>query len=274
MLWDSHVHTTFSGDGKASPEEQLDRAVALGLPGLTFTDHTDYDFPPVSENKKFNPDYFKFDSSEYWAKLPVLKEANRERMKLLIGVELGMQLSSIDKNRAFLAENEYDFVIGSIHVVDRMDPYFGSYWERFSSPEDGIRRYFTVMLENLEAFSDFDSLGHLDYIARYVKDPGFSYNCSDYLDLIKEILSFLIRHGKALELNTGGFRSPLGDSNPTEALVALYHDMGGRLITVGSDAHYTKHLGLCFDRAERILKSSGFKEYMVFKGRDPVTLPL
>ena len=95
-----------------------------------------------------------------------------------------------------------------------------------------------------------------------------------YSDVIDEILKTLIQKGKGIEINTGGFKYGLGHPNPTEEILFRYHELGGEIITVGSDAHTPEHVGYAFDRVPEILTRAGFRYVTVFQNRQPVFIPL
>ena len=134
--------------------------------------------------------------------------------------------------------------------------------------------YFESILENMEAFTDFDVYGHIDYIVRYNPNRKDNYSFSAYQDILDEILKKIIFLGKGIELNTGGFKYGLGHPNPHEDILKRYRELGGEIITTGSDAHVTDYLGYEFAKAYEILKKVGFSYYTIFKGRKPEFLRL
>ena len=133
-------------------------------------------------------------------------------------------------------------------------------------------------LANIRAFDDFDSYGHLDYILRCgpssadgsSPERSSSYLYEKYADVIDPILCELILREKALELNTSPLKKGFPETNPGKAILKKYHDFGGRLVTVGSDAHTPEGVGFAFDRAAALLKECGFTEYATFEKRQPV----
>ena len=265
LLPDYHVHTCFSGDSDAAVRSMLDRAVSLHLSGLCITDHIDFDYPG-------DPDLFLFDTEKYFSFLPPLVEEYRDRLPVRIGVELGLQPSIKERNQTFVNTYPFDFVIGSSHVIDTADPYYPAFWEG-KEPEKVIRRYFETILENLRIFSDFDVYGHLDYIVRYCPDKSFVYQSEDYMDILDECLRTLIEMGKGIEINTAGLR--YGQStNPDTAILRRYRELGGELLTAGSDGHAPEHLAWMFPQLPELLKSCGFSYITVFQNRRPSFLPL
>lgn len=267
-LWDAHLHSSFSGDCQISPQEMIDAAKKNKLPGVTFTDHLDWDYHE-------EPGLFDLDIPNYLSYIHDLAlKKNSADFSVLCGIELGLQPHLSARHQQLLKENDFDFVIGSTHVIHGEDPYYPAF---FSSrkQQEVFFEYYEMILENLNAFSDIDSLGHLDYCFRYAPYPEAKFDTyHPYASIIDEILSFIIKKNIALEINTGAFRSGLTEPNPSIAIIRRYHEMGGSLITIGADAHQTEHVGLGFSRICPLLLSCGFQEYAVFKNRTPSFLPL
>ncbi|MBO5278976.1 MAG: histidinol-phosphatase HisJ family protein [Lachnospiraceae bacterium] len=262
QLPDYHVHTCFSGDSDTPVKKMLEQAVSLGLSEICITDHMDYDYPD-------DPDLFLFDVREYFSVLNSFKEAYGTRLSVKIGVELGLQPHLADIHRKFVIEYPFDFIIGSSHVVDKADPYYPSFWEG-KKPETVIRHYFASILENINTFSDFDVYGHLDYIVRYCPDKSFVYRYEDYMDILDECLRTLIEKGKGIEVNTAGFKYGLGHPNPHETILKRYRELGGEILTLGSDGHKPEHLAWDFEKLPELLKSCGFQYVTTFEKRKPV----
>lgn len=262
LLPDYHVHTCFSGDSETPVTDMLDKAIALGLSGLCITDHTDYDYPD-------DPDLFLFDMKEYFSTLTRLQKDYQDRLSFQIGVELGLQPHLADFHKSFVTEHPFDFIIGSSHVVDKADPYYPAFWEG-KEPKTVIRHYFESILENVTAFSDFDVYGHIDYIVRYCPDKSFVYRCEDYMDILDECLRTLIEKGKGIEVNTAGFKYGLQHPNPHETILRRYHELGGEILTTGSDGHKPEHLAWDFPLLPELLKNCGFKYVTTFEKRKPI----
>lgn len=266
MLWDSHMHTNFSGDSDALPEAMIEQAIQQKLPGICITDHLDYDYPD-------DPDLFLIDLKTYEKKICSLIEQYKDRIQIHFGIELGLQPHLSKKLQAVTTSLPFDYVIGSSHVVHGTDPYYPSYYEGRTEKE-AYNEYFSSILENLEAFSDFDAYGHIDYVVRYGPDKNKHYSYAAYAEVLDEILKTLIRMDKALEVNTAGFKYGLGHPNPCEEIISRYHELGGRLLTIGADGHAPEQIAWDFDKIPNLLKSCGFDSYTVYKKRKPVFLPL
>ncbi|MDO4261690.1 MAG: histidinol-phosphatase HisJ family protein [Eubacteriales bacterium] len=266
MLSDYHVHTSFSGDSSAPPEIMVDRAVELGLRHLCLTDHMDYDYTDGGV-------CFEFDPREYFHRLEPLREQYRDRIELSIGVELGLQPYLCRRHHNLIFSYPFDFVIGSIHLVNNKDPYFPSFFEG-RAETTAYREYFECALQNLNAYSNFDTFGHLDYVVRYGPTQNRNYRIETYRDILDEILRTLIRRDIGLEVNTGGYKYGLGQPNPCRDILLRYRELGGRIVTLGSDAHEPQFMAYEFDRAAELLRSCGFASYFIFRRRVPEELPL
>lgn len=263
---DSHLHTSFSADSDTPPRLQIERAIALGMPSLCITDHQDFDGPPDVMD-------FTFDTAAYWDTLLRLKEEYRDRIELRIGVELGIQPDIPTDLASYAASWPFDFVIGSVHFCEGMDPYYPKFYK--GRPEEAAyRSYFETELQGFQAYDCFDVAGHLDYVVRYGPNKNALYTYEKYRDIFDEILNVLIEKGKGLECNTAGFKAGLGHPHPTEAILKRYREMGGEILTLGSDAHRPEHMAFHFDQIGDLLKSCGFRYYTVFKERKPEFLPL
>ena len=266
---DQHTHCLFSTDSEATPESMIKGAIEKGLTHLCLTDHMDLDYPGTT---KENP-LFEFNLSEYFAALMPLKEAYSNKLSLGIGIELGLRPGREDLNLAMhqmLNHHPFDFVLGSVHLLDNDDPYYESYWNGRSA-KDILTKYFNDMLTSFKEYDNFDSLGHLDYLIRYI--PPFcgskDYAYKEYAEVIDEIFKLLINKNKALEINTAGLIKGLPCFHPKLEFLKSYLALGGELITIGSDGHSPDKIATEFTKTEDFLKSLNVPGYYVYKNRKP-----
>ena len=266
MYSDFHVHTAFSSDSEAAPEAQLEKAVSLGMKEICFTDHQDLDFPPGELD-------FLLDTPAYVPAVQQLQNAWEGRIQLRLGVELGLQPHLGSRLPEYVDAYPFDFVIGSTHVSRRLDPYEPAFFQGIAE-EDAYRLYFEEELENLRKYDCFDVAGHIDYVLRYGAHGGDRDPLDAYGDVLDEILRTLIDKGKGLECNTAGLRSRCGVTNPSPSVLLRYREMGGEILTLGSDAHDPKDLGSRFPELRDLLAACGFRYYTVFRERKPYFLPL
>ena len=265
-LWDTHMHSQFSGDSEAPQEEMISSAIEKGLAGICFTDHLDIDYPE-------EPDIFLLELPNYTSSVLAYQEKYAAKLPVRLGIELGLQPHLAALYTDILSQYPFDFVIGSSHVVHGFDPYYAAFYEK-RTEKAAYREYFESILENIESYHDFDVYGHLDYVVRYGPYRILFYTYEAYADIIDEILRKLISMGKGIEVNTAGFKYGLGHPNPTEAVLLRYHELGGEILTLGADAHAPEHVAYAFDRLPQILRHAGFRYFTVFTGRKPDFLPL
>ena len=239
-LWDTHMHSQFSGDSEAPQEEMISSAIEKGLAGICFTDHLDIDYPE-------EPNIFLLDLPNYTSSVLAYQEKYAARLPIRLGIELGLQPHLAALHADILSQYPFDFVIGSSHVVHGFDPYYAAYYEG-REEKAAYREYFESILENIESYHDFDVYGHLDYVVRYGPTSNENYDWREYQDVIDEILRKLVSLGKGIELNTGGFKYGLGHPNPTEEIIKRYRELGGEIITIGADAHKRNMLHLILQK--------------------------
>lgn len=268
VLWDCHMHSSFSADSPTPMEDMIKQAIQTRLTGICFTEHLDPDYPKTPDNLKFS-----LDIPSYHSQLMKLKDAYKEQIEIHFGIELGLQLHLGKYFHDLLKKYPFDFVIGSSHLVHGADPYYPEFFQG-RSEQRAYMEYFESILENLSAFDEMDAYGHLDYIVRYGPNQNKFYSYGRYQDILDEILRKLIKKNIGLEVNTGGYHYRLGEPNPCTAIIRRYKALGGEIITIGADAHTPDKVGYAFDRAAQVLKECGFRYYTVFKERKPEFLPL
>lgn len=263
ILWDCHMHSSFSGDSRTSAEEMILQGIRCGLKGICFTEHLDPDYPPTPDGIDFS-----LDIPSYQETLFSLKEKYQDRISLRFGIELGLQPHLAQRFSTLLHQIPFDFVIGSSHLVHGQDPYYPQFFQDRQEAQ-AYEEYFESILENLHAFSLMDVYGHLDYIVRYGPNQNREYSYQKYQDILDEILKTLIQKQVGIELNTGGYHYGLSQPNPCIEILKRYHELGGELITIGADAHTPDKIAYAFSQAEEVLKECGFSYYTVFTNRTP-----
>lgn len=266
MLYDCHLHTSFSADCDVLPELMIEQGIKNGLSGICMTDHQDADFP-------YPKVAFDLDLTSYRQKYLELKEHYQKELDLLFGVELGIQPHLKDELSSYVKSAPFDFIIGSIHLVNRVDPWYPDYFEG-RDDYSGFLEYFECALLNLKTFQNFDVFGHLDYIVRYSPNKNKNYSYLAFQDLIDEILKILVEKGIGLEINTGSIKSGLDAPNPCPEILKRYRELGGEIITFGSDAHKPEYVGYHLKEMQELAKSCGFRYFSVFRNRKPDMLPL
>lgn len=268
---DYHLHSAFSSDSSTPLEEQVKAAITrYHLENMCVTDHMDFDFPDNPEGLTF-----LFDMENYLQEIHRLQQQYKNQVHLYTGIELGLLPHLGPRLTSFMETygTNLDFVIASSHLVQGMDPYNPEFFETYGEKE-GITLYLQTILDNITAFTDFDVYGHLDYVVRYAPHKDAHYVPSDYWDYFDAILQKLITMGKGIELNTAGLKAGLSFAHPHPLVLKRYRELGGEILTIGSDGHCPEHLSYQFKQVPAILKEAGFSYYTIFIGRKAEFLPL
>lgn len=263
IIADQHLHSSFSGDSDCPMEKMVQAAIAKGLKYITFTEHMDYDFPVTPDTPA---GYFEVNTDSYLYELLSLRARYENDIHILFGIELGLMPSVVRKNIMLTKAHEFDFIIGSSHLCNGRDPYDPAFFA-CRSEREALEEYFRSELENIRCYSYYDVYGHLDYAVRYCPSKGANYSYADYTDLIDEILSGLIEQEKGIEVNTGSLANGMSRPNPCEDIIRRYRELGGEIITIGSDSHDDRTIAFGFDRVTEMLKQNGYKYYSLFEGR-------
>lgn len=253
MYSDYHVHSCFSFDSKESPEEIIKKALSLGMKQICFTDHQDYNWPVAGESPLI-------DLEKYTSTLNGLKEEYAGKIEVLKGIELGLAHENKDNIESLLSKYQFDFIIGSCHMVSNMDPYYSEYWKN-KTDRKAFEEYFTATLAALKSFSAIHTLGHLDYIIRYSPNKDTNYSVADYLDILDEILNFIIQKEICLEINTASLGKGFQYPHPHPDILKRYHELGGNKVTIGSDAHCSGNVGFGFSEVEKVIKKYNFEVF-------------
>lgn len=268
---DFHMHTAFSTDSDAEVCSMLDSALDKGLKTVCITDHWDEDFPErYGEPGEI---LFRFDPETYFSRLEEVKASYAGRLEVRIGVELGLQPHLGDFYRKLTGDYPFDFVIGSLHLVEGTDPYYGELRETYEDAQI-YQKAFEETLRCLKKIDTFDVLGHIDYVVRYGKEQAREYSYMQYREILDEILKKVIESGKGIELNTAGWKYGLDFCHPHPDVLRRYRELGGEILTVGSDGHRPEHVAYDFKRAEEVLRTCGFTYYTQFCERKPVFLKI
>ena len=277
---DYHLHSNFSSDCESDINRIIESARNKGLTSICLTDHNDFEFPDVPSHIKFD-----LDIDNYINELKNLQQELQPDFDLRIGVEQGVMPSTCEKLNSFSKDHKgIDFIICSSHVVDNLDPYYAESWVNSDGSEKTqaymYKLYFEEMLYNVNHFSDYNVYGHLDYIFRYgpkdsstfEKVTSDNFESSFYPALkeqIYEILKTIIKSGKGIEINTGSLYRGMDFMHPHKLILKAYKELGGEILSFGSDAHDYEHIGYEMDSAAELAKSLGFKYYCTFRNMQP-----
>ena len=254
-MFDYHVHSDFSADCDTPMEETIEQAIANGLEEICFTEHIDLDYPDPTIQ-------FELDQIGYDQKIKQMQSKYAGSIRIKKGVEIGVQPHQLDDYHRIITEDSFDFVICSMHTTAKKDLHSGHFFEG-KTVEEAFRQYYAELLYCVQHFQDYQVLGNLDLVKRYVKRESKDA-CHD---LIAEIFKEIIPLGKGIELNTSGYRYGLDGGLPSVDILKLYRDLGGEIITFGSDSHIASTIGYQLNESLDLLSSLGFTQIATFKNQ-------
>lgn len=262
---DSHTHSRCSFDGTDSVAMMTERAVNLGLYSITVTDHC--------ECHEYFEKGFNTDIINSITEISRSRAVYNDKIKVYTGIELGQPTQNYEAAMDALNLAEFDFVLGSLHnLKNEQDFYFLNY-----TPVNApvlLRRYFNELLE-LAKQNLFDSLAHMDYPMRYILgNSNLNIDIRQFAEQIDEILKILIKNNKALEINTSGLRQVIGRTLPDERILKRFKELGGKYVTLGSDAHRWGDIGSGIEQGLDLLSACGFSHFTIYEKREPQLLPV
>lgn len=258
---DCHVHTNISHDGISSISEYLEVAPSKSIDEITFTEHYDI-YEGLNTNLK------TLDVGYYYTEY--LHQKNENRLKTNFGIEIGLQPDIVEQIRTMVLQYPFDFIIGSSHITCKKDIAKDKSFFEGLTRKEAYLKYFKEVLENIKLYNnEFDVYGHLDYIVRYGGYLEKKIIYDEFREILDEILISLIKKDKGIEINTSGIRYGLGSLHPNIDILKRYKQLGGKIITLGSDAHKIDDLGRDFDTAYEMLSEVDFKEIAIFHKRIP-----
>ena len=280
VLFDNHNHSEFSFDGKRTSVEKSTLAAAdAGLGGVAFTDHCDFFVPAMkAEYEQLVPETFDVNAQQ--AEIDRVQAlidgriGGERKFRILKGIEIGMHEDCHGEIRRTLGENNFDQVIASVHYLDGIDPFYGGYYEG-KDWKEAYGHYLETIWKEMTWLKDFDIMGHFDYVVRYAPYSSTSLLYRDFSDILDEMFRYLIQEGKALEINTKSYQEYNGRlvTIDTEVL-KRYRELGGEIVSFGSDSHDSHRIGHAIMEHALLLKSLGFRWSAHYESRRLVQLPL
>lgn len=278
MLADYHVHTEFSDDCSEDMENVVRRAISAGITELCFTDHVDYgvkydleeyrSLPPAEKQKagsNLNVDY-----PAYFCKIAQMRTKYKQEITIRQGLEMGIQTHTADRYEKLFAAYPLDFVLLSCHQVGDREFWNGDFQEG-RTPGEYNARYYQEIYSCMKIYKNYSVLGHLDMIQRY-NEEVYPFEASK--EIITDILKLAIQDGKGIEVNTSSFRYGLKDLTPGVSILKLYHELGGSILTIGSDCHKAADVGDHIPAVRKELKKIGFTQFCTFAEMVPAFHPL
>lgn len=270
--YDQHLHSWNSFDSETNPIDNCVAAVYSGLKGITFTEH--FDTHPEDWRT------CRYDEDHIIQNIGVLRERFSDRLFVGKGIEVCYQPHLMDGIEKFLESASFDMVMLSVHWAAGRPIHEEEGWK--GNWRVRTREYLNTVLEAVKMCErmasagncPFDVLGHLDLAKRYSARFCGVYDIEAGEKIIDEILEACIAADLAIEVNTSTLRTGLDEPMPGQWVFEKYARLGGRRVTLGSDAHVPEHIGANFKEAVSVLSAAGFTHYTVFRERDPSLEPL
>ncbi|WP_416327001.1 histidinol-phosphatase HisJ family protein [[Eubacterium] hominis] len=257
MFSDYHMHTSFSDDSIYPMEELVNRAIYLGLDEICFTEHVDHGI-------KFYNELFY---TTYRQEFDRCRKLYGNRINLKYGIEFGMQTHTIAQYERDFKHNDFDFVILSCHQVNDLE-FWTQDFQKGKTQREYNLAYYQEILDVMKQYKNYSVLGHLDAIKR--DDKAGIYPFSETKDILTKILKLVIQDGKGLEINTSNERYGLHDLTPCRDILRLYKDLGGKILTFGSDIHKQEHVGYHIQEIKEDVKALGFETFCTYEKMCPI----
>ncbi|MFV0561329.1 MAG: histidinol-phosphatase HisJ family protein [Enterococcus sp.] len=272
MYVDYHVHSDYSDDSWYLMEDVVKDAIELGLEEICFTDHVDYgvkeDWLPTDtflpgKNKIVKNVHYE----RYFAELEKLSTQYKGRLTIKKGMEFGMQVPTIPQFQKLFDTYAFDFILLSVHQINNQEFWTGEF-QKGATPKESYERYYEELYQLVQKYDDFSVLAHMDLIRRYIDKEVDNFE--ENKDIITKILEKVIQKNKGIELNTSSTRYGVNGLTPSRKILELYYQLGGKIITIGSDSHKPEHLAFAIKEGQKLLKEIGFTQFCTFDRMRPV----
>ena len=271
MFCDYHTHTVFSSDSMYPMEDCIKDAISTGIEEICFTDHVDYgikdDWDDLRNNKATKK-YFNVDYDKYFSDLETLREKYKNQITIKNGLEFGIQKYNIEKYNKLFEKYPLDFIILSVHQIDDKEFWNHSYQDG-KTEKEYYEDYFNEIYYLVQNYSNYCVLGHLDMMKRYDEKDGYNPFVENK-EIITKILKRVIADGKGIELNTSSIKYKLDDLMPSRDILKLYLELGGEVLTIGSDSHCKRDLkNSHIEELKQELRDIGFTKFCTFEKMKP-----
>lgn len=263
---DYHVHSEISPDAHVSMEEMCKGAVERGMTEIVFTDHYEF-YIRKMQNSLFNEKYME----SYFEALYGCQKEFSGKILVKAGMEFGQLHLEPEQSNKVVEAYPFDFVLGSVHKIEDID------LTKISIHRENLEQigdaYYHHLLELAET-GNFDCLAHLDYLKKQCAKCGMPYLYEKYRPIVKKTLETIIKRGKGIEINTSCMGVVLDEAMPSVDVLALYRELGGTIVTVGSDSHKAQRIGFGFSEIAKLLRFVGFSAISVYREREPFFVPI
>ena len=269
---DYHVHSDYSDDSWYLMEDVVKDAIQLGLEEICFTDHVDYGVKPdwkpeeefqAGENKDVKNVHYEL----YFSELEKLSKKYEKNITIKKGLEFGMQIHTIPQFEKLYQSQDFDFILLSVHQIENTEFWTGEF-QKGHTHRESYDRYYDEMYQLVTSYKEYSVLAHMDLVRRYLDKEVDMFEYSK--DKIVKILKKVIEDNKGIEINTSSVRYGINGLTPSIEILKLYHELGGKIITIGSDSHKPEHLGFHIKESKKILKDIGYTHFCTFDKMKPI----
>jgi len=260
---DYHMHSSFSCDGSSKPEKMCHQALKLGIPEIGFSEH--WDVGPYETEPRF------LQVESWFEEIERLRRLFSGKLIIRRGIEISQPHLYQSETDEVLKRAPFDYVIGSVHFVGSHFMFDEEYFRQHDA-DKVYQGYFEELLQ-LVTDADLDVVAHFDVPVRTSK-PILGYEPTRYEGLIRKVLERVITRGLALDINTAGLRKPVQNLMPDPLILSWYAEMGGKRVTLGSDAHEACQVGMHLDKGLAAIQAAGIPYITQFEQRQARPLPL
>ena len=259
-LTDYHHHTDNSFDSQAPMRLVCEEAIKKGVNEICFTEHFSVNPNAIT--------YGHMDFKRYFSQIEECRELFINRLTIKAGIELCEPHLLREKYKEELEGLDLDFILGSVHNIENQD--LRKYMVN-KEPAALYKRYFEELYQ-LVSYADIDVLAHFDLMKRYAVDLDYlgKYDFDTFKEMLIEILKKGIERNIGIEINTSGLsKRALNETLPSMKLLKLYRELGGEILTIGSDSHAAATVGSHLETALEMAKEAGFTNIYTFNKREP-----
>ena len=260
---DYHIHSLYSFDSMADLNDICQYAVRMNLKEIALTDHLDLHYP----YGKWDPHYLAHETQRE-ASVKQMQDKYRGVLQIRYGLELGQPTRDDDFLQAFLSTRQFDFILGSIHYTTDEREILAIPYNDFETANEVLIEYFQNVLQMLDC-DRFDVVAHICHPLRVMENAFAKPSLLQYADYIEPSLKKMIEKGKGLEVSTKGMRYWIRSFEPEPEFLKMYHDLGGELITVGTDSHEACTVGSSVAEAYAYIKRAGFQYITTYANHQP-----
>ena len=252
-LSDFHTHTKYSFDSEAEPEDVVLSAIEKGLHAIAITDHADVD----CEDQGLSCDFSYAGRKEL---ISSLKDKYKDKIKILHGMEIGQPYNRAEFSEELVKSNGFDFVLGSVHNLTSFPDFCFLKFDHIPLEMTCklLKRYVEENIK-LTKIDYVDVIGHITYPLRYIYLAGAEIDISKLYCEYEKLLKEIVKSGKIIEINTSTLRKGLDFTMPSKDLLDIYKSVGGRYVTLGSDAHCPEDVGANLDDGMKLAQSVGLE---------------